>query len=377
LYFRFARRFIRARARLLKCLLELKNVFYLRIIMESPIGILTSGGDCPGLNAVIRAVVRRAQSANIPVLGIRHGWNGLRDGDVEPLTRHSVSGILPRGGTILGTSRTNPLADSEALSQIKENWKKYDLQGLLVVGGNGSLAAAREMWEKHKLPIVGVPKTIDNDLRGTDYTFGFDTAVSIATEAIDRLHTTAESHDRVMILEVMGRNVGWIAASAGIAGGADIILVPEHPFRVSTIVKYLNQRKKQKRSFSIIVVAEAARPHSDEDFLSDDDKLMLYNERNLGGISTHLARELERETQMETRVTILGYVQRGGTPTAFDRILATRYGMHAVEMVIGEQWGHMAAMRAGQMGSCSLEEATSGVKELDPELYRTAELLFG
>lgn len=345
--------------------------------MEAPIGILTSGGDCPGLNAVIRAAVRRAQAADIPVLGIRHGWDGLRDGDIEPLTRYSVSGILPRGGTILGTSRTNPLCDHESLAKIKSNWQKYDMRGLIVVGGNGSLAAAREMHQRHGFHVVGVPKTIDNDLRGTDYTFGFDTAVSIATDAIDRLHTTAESHDRVMILEVMGRNVGWIAATSGIAGGADIILVPEHPFRISTIVNYLKARKKQKRSFSIIVVAEAARPHSDEDFLDESEKQTLYNERHLGGIGTMLARELERETEMETRVTVLGHVQRGGTPTAFDRVLATRFGMRAVELVIGEQWGQMAAIRANHMTSCSLEEATSGVKELDPELYRTAEMLFG
>ena len=345
--------------------------------MQQPIGILTSGGDCPGLNAVIRSVVRRAIVDNIPVLGIRHGWDGLRDGDIEPLTRYSVSGILPRGGTVLGTSRSNPMQDAEGLAQIKANWKKYDLRGLIVVGGNGSLAAANDMVLKHDLPIVGVPKTIDNDLRGTDYTFGFDTAVAIATDAIDRLHTTAESHDRVMILEVMGRNVGWIAASAGIAGGADIILVPEHPFRISQIVKLINQRKKQKRSFSIIVVAEAARPHSEEDFLSDETKEMLYNERNLGGIGRQLARELEARTEVETRVTVLGYVQRGGSPTPFDRILATRLGMHAVELVIGEQWGQMAALRNGEMSSCSLQEATEGVKELDPELYRTAEMLFG
>ena len=345
--------------------------------MEQPLGILTSGGDCPGLNAVIRAVVRRAHSAKIPVLGIRHGWSGLRDGEIEPLTRYTVSGILPRGGTILGTSRTDPLQDADTFAQIADNWKKYDLRGLIVVGGNGSLAAARDMHEKHGYKIVGVPKTIDNDLRGTDYTFGFDTAVTIATDAVDRLHTTAESHDRVMILEVMGRTVGWIAASAGIAGGADIILVPEHPFRMSKIVEYLKARKKQKRSFSIIVVAEAAAPHPEEDFLSDEDKKTLYNERNLGGIGRHLALQLERATDMETRVTVLGHVPRGGSPTAFDRILATRYGMRAVELALEEKWGQMVALRANQMTSCSLKEATEGVKELDPELYRTAEMLFG
>ncbi len=345
--------------------------------MEGSIGILTGGGDCPGLNAVIRATVRRANAEGISVLGIKRGWDGLRDGDTMPLSRYAVSGILPRGGTILGTSRTNPLEDPDGLDAIRDNFEKCDLRGLIVVGGNGTLAAAREMHTRYDWPIVGVPKTIDNDLRGTDYTFGFDTAVSIATDAIDRLHTTAESHDRVMILEVMGRHVGWIAAYAGIAGGADIILVPEHPFRLSQIVQLLEQRRKQKRSFSIIVVSEAARPHDDEDFLSDDTKKMLYNERNLGGIGRQLAREIERETEMETRVTVLGYVQRGGTPTARDRVLGTRYGLHAVEMVLNEQWGQMAAMRGSLMTTCSLDEATSGIKELDPEIYRTAQMLFG
>lgn len=345
--------------------------------MKAPLGILTGGGDCPGLNAVIRSVVRRAATSQVPILGIKRGWDGLRDGDLSPLTRHAVSGILPRGGTILGTSRTNPLEDAESIAKIRDNFEKFELGGLIVVGGNGTLAAARELWNRYKMPIVGVPKTIDNDLRGTDYTFGFDTAVAIATDAIDRLHTTAESHDRAMILEVMGRHVGWIAASAGIAGGADIVLVPERPFRVSEIVKMLKQRQKAKRSFSIIVVAEAARPHEEEDFLSEETKTMLYNERHLGGIGRQLAREIERETGMETRVTVLGYTQRGGSPTPFDRILATRFGMRAVEMAMDEQWGQMVAIRGTDMTSCTLEEATSGVKELDPELYHTAEMLFG
>jgi len=345
--------------------------------MKQPIGILTGGGDCPGLNAVIRAVVRRAYLEGQPILGVRHGWDGLRDGDIMPLTRSTVAGILPRGGTILGTSRLNPLADHDCLNLIRKNFDQYEMGGLIVVGGNGTLAAAQEMWRRFKMPVVGVPKTIDNDLRGTDVTFGFDTAVSIATEAIDRLHTTAESHDRVMILEVMGRMVGWIAASAGIAGGADVVLVPEKPFRISEIVELVNARRKRKQSFSIIVVAEAARPHEDEDFLSEATKTMLYNERNLGGIGRQLAREIESRTGMETRVTVLGYTQRGGSPTPFDRILATRYGMGAMELALNEQWGQMVAIRGNQMTSCSLEEATSGVKELDPELYRTAQVFFG
>jgi 6-phosphofructokinase 1 len=288
-----------------------------------------------------------------------------------------ISGILSRGGTILGTSRTNPLRDPDTTARILDNWNRFELGGLIVAGGNGTLAAAREMGAKYHLPIVGVPKTIDNDLRGTDYTFGFDTAVSIATDAIDRLHTTAESHDRIMVLEVMGRNVGWIAAYSGIAGGADVILVPEHPFRISKIVDYLQARRKMRRSFSIIVVAEAAQPHPDEDFLSEATKNEIFNERRLGGIGVQLAHVLEERTGMETRVTVLGYVQRGGSPTAFDRVLATRYGMQAAELAFAEKWGHMAALRSNSMTSCTLEEATTGLKELDPEIYRTAEILFG
>lgn len=345
--------------------------------MKQPLGILTGGGDCPGLNAVIRGVVRRAYHDGVPILGIKRGWDGLRDGDIVPLTRTSVSGLLPRGGTILGTSRTNPLEDQDSINRIRKNFAESEMGGLIVVGGNGTLAAAQEMWRRFKMPVVGVPKTIDNDLRGTDVTFGFDTAVSIATDAIDRLHTTAESHDRVMILEVMGRMVGWIAATAGMAGGADVVLVPEKPFRVSEIVKLLNERRRRKQSFSIIIVAEAARPHEDEDFLSEETKQMLYDERHLGGIGRQLARVLEKETGMETRVTVLGYVQRGGSPTPYDRVLATRYGVGAVELALTENWGQMVAIRGGHVTNCSLEEATAGPKELDPEFYRTVEIFFG
>ena len=345
--------------------------------MKQPLGILTGGGDCPGLNAVIRAVVRRAAAEEIPVLGIRRGWDGLSDGDFMPLTRSSVSGLLSRGGTILGTSRTNPLADPDMLNRIQTNFKQSELSGLIVVGGNGTLAAAREMWRRHQMPVVGVPKTIDNDLQGTDVTFGFDTAVSIATDAIDRLHTTAESHDRVMILEVMGRMVGWIAATAGLAGGADVILVPEKPFKISEVISLIEARRKRKLTFSIIVVAEAARPDESEDFLSEETKQMLYDERNLGGIGRQLAREIEKRTQIESRVTVLGYTQRGGSPTAFDRVLATRYGMGAVELALEEKWGQMVAIHGGQITSVSLDVATAEPKVLDPELYRTAEMFFG
>ena len=347
------------------------------MITKPPVGILTGGGDCPGLNAVIRGVVRRATLEGVPILGIKRGWDGLRDGDFAPLTRTSVSGILTRGGTILGTSRTNPLADPDSVTRIQKHFQESEMSGLIVVGGNGTLAAAREMNRRYKMPVVGVPKTIDNDLRGTDVTFGFDTAVSIATDAIDRLHTTAESHDRVMILEVMGRMVGWIAATAGIAGGADIVLVPEKPFKISEIVSLIESRRKRRLTFSIIVVAEAARPHEDEDFLSEETKEMLYNERNLGGIGRQLAREIEKQTQIETRVTVLGYTQRGGSPTPFDRVLATRYGIGAMELVLEEKWGQMVAIQGQKVTSVSLDEATAGPKELDPDLYRAAEMFFG
>ena len=234
------------------------------------IGVLTAGGDCPGLNAAIRAIVRRASADDVEVLGIRNGWRGLVENDVVELTRASVTGILPRGGTILGTSRLNPIKDEQLIERLKENLRILRLDGVIVVGGEGSLSAARDLWHDHQVQLVGIPKTIDNDVCGTDFTFGFDTAVSIVTDAIDRLHSTAESHHRVMVVEVMGRHTGWIAAYGGIAGGADIVLVPEHPFRVTKVCELLSNRKKVGRAFSIIVVAEDAHPHPDEDFLTEE-----------------------------------------------------------------------------------------------------------
>src|SRR3954471_12185854 len=256
--------------------------------MRKRLGILTAGGDCPGLNAVIRAVVRRALEDDAEVIGIKNGWRGLAEGDVEPLTRASVTGILPRGGTILGTSRLNPLDSAETLERVKLNWNKFGLEALIVVGGEGSLAAALDIWRDHNLPIVGIPKTIDNDIRGTDFTFGFDTAVGVVTDAVDRLHSTAESHHRVMVIEVMGRHTGWIAAYGGIAGGADVVLVPEHPFRLTRICALLKHREEQGRAFSIVVVAEDAHPHPDENFLSDDVRGQIYRHDRLGGIGTVL-----------------------------------------------------------------------------------------
>ena len=252
--------------------------------MEKYIGVLTGGGDCPGVNAAIRGVVRRALIDDIPVLGIRDGWQGLINGEIEPLTRYSVAGMQYRGGTMLGTSRCNPLTSEESLQRIHDNWRNFGLGALIVVGGNGTLSCAATMWAEHGYSIVGIPKTIDNDIPGTDYTFGFDTAVSIATEAIDRLHTTAEAHHRVMVVEVMGRHSGWIATVAGIAGGADLILIPERPFRLSEICEMLRKRREEGRPFSIIVVAEDSHPHPDEDFLTPEQRQRIYHEEHLGGI---------------------------------------------------------------------------------------------
>ena len=307
------------------------------------IGILTGGGDCPGLNAVIQTAVRRAMMENISMVGIKNGWAGLVSGEIEALTRYSVSGILHRGGTILGTSRLDSTHNDEHIDRIKDNWQKLELSSLIVVGGEGTLKAGLALWRDQGLPIVGVPKTIDNDISGTDYTFGFDTAVSIVTEAIDRLHTTAESHHRVMVIEVMGRHTGWIAGYAGMAGGADIILVPEKPFKMSEVCRILQHRREMGRLFSIVVVAEDAHPHPDEDFLSSDERADVYHRERLGGIGNVLGREIEKSTGIETRVTVLGYVQRGGSPTAFDRILASRLGIKAVEMILGGEFGQMAA----------------------------------
>jgi len=341
------------------------------------IGILTAGGDCPGLNAAIRAVVRCAVADSVEVLGIRNGYLGLSENDVEPLTRATVNGILPRGGTILGTSRFNPLTNDDYLERFKENWRMHRLDGLIVVGGEGSLSAARDLWHNHQLQLVGVPKTIDNDICGTDFTFGFDTAVSIVTDAIDRLHSTAESHHRVMVVEVMGRHTGWIAAYGGIAGGADVVLVHEHPFRISRICDLLLDRQRQGRPFSIIAVAEDAHPHPDESFLTEEQNAAIYRHDRLGGIGEALAAEIERCTGIQTRVTKLGYVQRGGSPTAFDRILATRFGIKAYEMVRAGEWGQMTALRGNRIITVPLTEAVAELKRLDEAIYRVAEVFFG
>jgi len=338
------------------------------------IGIMTGGGDCPGLNAAIRAIARRAAADSVAVLGIRNGWLGLVENDCFELTRSAVVGILPRGGTILGTSRFNPLKDEQSIVRLKENWAMHQLSGLAVVGGEGTLSAARDLWRDHELQVVGIPKTIDNDICGTDFTFGFDTAVSIVTDAVDRLHSTAESHHRVMVVEVMGRHTGWIAAYGGIAGGADVILVPEHPFRISRVCDLLNTRREDGRAFSIVVVAEDAHPHGDEAFLTEAQSNAIYQHGHLGGIGEALAAEIEKCTGIQTRVTKLGYVQRGGSPTPFDRILATRFGIKAYEMIREGRWGHMAALRGTKIVMVPLDDAVCDLKRLDEEIYRVAEM---
>lgn len=341
------------------------------------IGVLTGGGDCPGLNAAIRAIVRCASADKVAVLGIRNGFRGLVEDDVVELTRTSVIGILPRGGTILGTSRYNPLKDEQCIGLLKENIATHRLDAIVVVGGEGSLSAARDLWNLHQVRLVGIPKTIDNDINGTDFTFGFDTAVTIVTDAIDRLHSTAESHHRVMVVEVMGRHTGWIAAYGGIAGGADVVLVPEHPFRITRVCELLAHRKAEGRAFSIVVVSEDAHPHSDEVFLTQAQYESIYRHDRLGGIGEALAAEIERCTGIQTRVTKLGYVQRGGSPTPFDRILATRLGLKAYELIREGKFGRMAALRGNRITSTSLDEALKDLKRLDEEIYRVAEVFFG
>jgi 6-phosphofructokinase 1 len=342
------------------------------------VGILTGGGDCPGLNAVIRAVVRRSMLVEgAEVYGVMNGWRGLIEDDVKQLTRLSVTGILPRGGTILGTSRTNPQDGADYPERIRATWDKYGLDGLIVVGGEGTLRAARDVWHEHDLPLVGIPKTIDNDLDGTDFPFGFDTAVNTVMEAVDRLHSTAESHHRVMVIEVMGRHSGWIAAYGGIAGGADVILVPEHPFRISRVCDLLRHRERQGSAFSIIVVAEDAHPHPEENFLDELAESQIYRQGRLGGIGFQLALKIESHTGIETRHANLGYVQRGGSPSAFDRVLATRFGVKAFEMVMEKRWGHMAALRGNKIACVPLDDAVRKIKPLDEEIYHVAEVFFG
>jgi ATP-dependent phosphofructokinase / diphosphate-dependent phosphofructokinase len=345
------------------------------------VALLTGGGDCPGLNAVIRAATRRSLDRGFDVVGVREGWRGLVEGRFEALGPREISGILPRGGTILGTSRTNPYRSDGGVERVLEHFRAERLDALIAIGGEDTLGVAARLHAERGFPVVGVPKTIDNDLSATDYTFGFDTAVWIATEAIDRLHTTAEAHNRVMVVEVMGRHTGWIAVMSGIAGGADVILIPEQPITVEQACEEIRRRHDRGKDFSIVVVSEGyeltyrsgeSRSVAQAAAASDD-----FGHARLGGVGDVLGREIQERTGYETRVTVLGHVQRGGSPTPRDRVLATRYGLKAADLVSEERFGTMAALRGDDVVDVSLSEAVAELKTVPREWYEVAQAFFG
>jgi ATP-dependent phosphofructokinase / diphosphate-dependent phosphofructokinase len=339
------------------------------------VGILTGGGDCPGLNAVIRAVGRRVMTRGGEIVGVREGWKGLVEGLFEPLGPREISGLLPRGGTILGTTRTNPYKLDGGVEKVLTNFERGEFDALVAVGGEDTLGVAASLHAEHGFPVVGVPKTIDNDLSATDYTFGFDTAVWIATEAIDRLHTTAESHNRVMVVEVMGRHTGWIAVASGIAGGADMILIPEQPVSIEDACKELRHRHERGKDFSIVVVSEGYELEG----LRDADEVDQFGHVRLSerGVGAALAREIEARTGYETRVTVLGHVQRGGSPTPRDRVLATRYGLMAADLVEQGNFGRMAALHGDEIVDVPLKDATAKLKTVPQEWWEVARAFFG
>jgi phosphofructokinase-like protein len=340
------------------------------------VGILSGGGDAPGINAVVRAVIRKGiQCYKYEIVGIKEGWKGLLENEFLPLDLKASSGILPRGGSILGTSRTNPFKREDGPEQIMRNAKNAGIGAVVAIGGDDTLSVAYKMGE-FGLKCVGVPKTIDNDLAGTDYTFGFNTAVSIATEALDRLHTTAETHQRVMILEVMGRYTGWIALEAGLAGGADAILIPEKSFDIEEVCKYIKRRQKRGRNFSIIVVAEGAKPKGGQEIVYSE-SVDEFGHIRLGGVGYYLGKEIEKCMGIETRVVVLGHIQRGGSPTAFDRILATQFGIGAIDLVHERKFGRMVAIKGNKMVSVPLKDVIGKRKTVDMELYDMASVFFG
>jgi len=343
---------------------------------KGAIGILTGGGDCPGLNAVIRAVVRRGDQLGYKILGVKDGWRGMLKADATPLTLDSISGILPRGGTILGTSRTNPLKKEEDKKTLLANLKTMGIDFLVAVGGEDTLGVARKLVNEN-VRVVGVPKTIDNDVEGTDQTFGFDTAVSIVTEAIDRLHTTAESHHRVMVVEVMGRHAGWIALISGLAGGADCILIPEEPRSIDEICELIKRRHARGKRFSIVVASEGFQLKGQDTLVTKDGQLDQFGHVLLGGIGDRLAKLIEKQTGVETRSTVLGHIQRGGSPTAFDRLLGTRYGLKAVDLIEEGKLGHMVCLRGNQITSIPLLEAMTQLKLVDKDWMRMAAIFEG
>ena len=344
------------------------------------VGVLTGGGDCPGLNAVIRAVGRRVMVNRHDLVGVREGWKGLVEGLFEPLGPREISGLLPRGGTIIGTTRTNPYKLEGGVDHVLEHFRDANLDALVAIGGEDTLGVAARLYGEHQFPVVGVPKTIDNDLSATDYTFGFDTAVSIATEAIDRLHTTAESHNRVMVVEVMGRHTGWIAVMSGIAGGADVILIPEEPISIDEACEDIQRRHERGKDFSIVVVSEGYEltyRSGEKRQVTQEAATDEFGHVRFGGIGEALGREIEARTGYETRVTVLGHVQRGGSPTPRDRVLATRYGLKAANLVLAGSWGRMAALQGDSILDVSLREATSELKTVPPAWYDVAKAFFG
>lgn len=345
------------------------------------IGVLTGGGDAPGLNAVIRGIVRRAMQYGYETVGIRHGWRGFFDNEFFPLGKDEINGILHRGGTILSTSRTNPYKKNDGEQKILQAMKDQNLDALIPIGGEDTLGVAAKL-SKAGVKLVGVPKTIDNDLNGTDYTFGFDTAINIATEAIDRLHSTAESHDRVIVVEVMGRHAGWLALYSGLAGGADMILIPEEPFSIEKVCESIKRRHEGGKNFSIIVVAEGAKIQTEETEDKDGSFILSSLEKDafghvrLGGIAEIVAKEIERRLGYESRSTVLGHIQRGGSPTARDRVLGLRFGIHAVDMIHKEMFGRMAALRGTEIVDVDIQEAVGKLKTVDPKFYELANVFF-
>ncbi len=340
------------------------------------VGILTGGGDCPGLNAVIRAAVRKGLLEGYELTGIKNGWLGLIENDTMPLNLATVSGILAKGGTILGTSRTNPYKKEGDVAKLKDNFRVMGLNALIAIGGEDTLGVATKLIKDGIPNIVGVPKTIDNDLSCTDYTFGFDTAINIAMECIDRLHTTAESHHRIIVAEVMGRHAGWIATEAGIAGGADVILIPEIPIDMDEVCNIIKKRHQRGKTFSIVVVAEGAQ-FKDKSLITQEEKLDAFGHVRLGGIGEMLGQEIEKRTGYETRVSVLGHIQRGGSPTAFDRVLGTRFGVKAVELIKNKKFGNMVALSGNKIINVHLEDAVKALKTVDTELYDIAKVFFG
>ena len=342
------------------------------------VGVLTGGGDVPGLNAAIRAVARRSFIYGYEVRAIKNGWGGLVEGNIVPLTRSMISGILHVGGTILGASRTNPFRDKALARICLDHFQEFGLDAVVAIGGEDTLGVATRFYEEYELPVVGVPKTMDNDVKGTDYCIGFDTAVTTVADALDKLHTTASAHHRAIVVEVMGRHAGWVAIIGGLAGGADYIFTPEVEGSLEDLCEHVHNRWRQGSTFSIIVVSEGAKvkeiAYSEEELGQKDEFCHVRLDRR--GLAETVAREIERRTGFEARSVVLGHLQRGGSPTVFDRVLATRLGVHAVELVKDKQFGYMAALQGNKVVSVPLKEATSGIKTVDVELYELARTFF-